>query len=432
VSRGGNVCRASVRTAPAPKGRRRGIAFLLLTLWVAAAAPGALADVFHLKTGGTIDGLLLDTDADCYRLRTAVGIVRVPISSVERIEEKPSPFAEYDRRAREAADIAEDQTALALWCDEQGLKAERRKHLLRAIELDPDYAPARRALGYVRVGALWVDGRRVVGRAPESQKAEDAGPANPEQLARAIQGQWFLRIRAIKQSLLGGTTAQVVQEGRARILEIKDPLAILPLSEVLSEGDFDCRALLVEALSKFPEDEATLNLAVLGLVDPEAGIRRQAIAELARRKDPRVTTQYRDALRRGSDVILARAAIGLGQLGVSAAVPDLIDALTAGRNKWVEVPVERCLLGWPLVFSASTIVHLGAEMTAIHPPQVGVRWGLYNGGLVVGDTGWRPSWQFRYVTVYRTEVLEALKQLTGQNFGFERKQWRRWYQENRP
>jgi hypothetical protein len=29
-------------------------------------------------------------------------------------------------------------------------------------------------------------------------------------------------------------------------------------------------------------------------------------------------------------------------------------------------------------------------------------------------------------------VLEALKQITGQNFGFEREQWRRWYEENKP
>ena len=34
------------------------------------------------------------------------------------------------------------------------------------------------------------------------------------------------------------------------------------------------------------------------------------------------------------------------------------------------------------------------------------------------------------VTVFRTEVLEALKRLTGQNFGFEHEQWRLWYEEN--
>ncbi len=35
---------------------------------------------------------------------------------------------------------------------------------------------------------------------------------------------------------------------------------------------------------------------------------------------------------------------------------------------------------------------------------------------------------FRWVTVYRTEVLEALRRLTGQDFGFEREPWQRWYE----
>ena len=345
---------------------------VLVSLLAAYSTPGAVADVFRLKTGGTVAGQLLESDAENYRIRTTVGIVRIPVSAVESIETAPTPFEEYDRRVQQLADTAAEQTALAAWCDKQGLKAEQRRHLLRAVELDPDYDPARRALGYVRVGALWVDGRRVVERTPEGQKAEDAAQADPERLARAIQSQWYLRIRALKQSLLGSTIDRLVQDGRTRILEIKDPLAILPLSQVLSEGDVDCRALLVEALSQFPEDEATLNLAVLGLLDPDADIRTRAATELARRKDPRVVKQYRAALRSGNDVIVTRAAAGLGRLGAAEAVPDLIDALTAGRNKWVEMPVDRYFLEWVTVFAASTVVHLSAGMSATHVPQIGV------------------------------------------------------------
>ncbi len=346
----------------------RGVITLLLA---SLPIPYTLGDIFHLKTGGTVAGLLLATEDGHYRIRTTVGIVGIPISAVESVESAPTPFEEYDRRAAQAADTAEAHTALAAWCDEQGLKVERRKHLLQALELDADYVPARRALGYVRAGTLWIDGRRVVERSPEGQKPEDAAQTDPERLARAIQNQWLQRIRAYKRSLLDSALDRLVQDGRTKILEIKDPLAILPLSQVLSEGDFHCRALLVEALSQFQEDEATLNLAVVGLADPDGQIRARAVAELARRKDPRVAMQYRAALRQGNDVIVARAATGLGRLGAREAVSDLIAALTAGRNRWVELPVDRYFMGWTTVFTTGTVVSLGTA-AARAAPQVGV------------------------------------------------------------
>lgn len=386
-----------------------------------ATTMGAKGDVFHLKSGGTIEGQLLESDGEEYKIRTGVGIVSVPQDAVERVEEAESPFAEYDRRARDAADTPEGQTALAAWCDQQGLRTEHKRHLLRAIELKPDYAPARRALGYTRVGDLWVEGRTLVARKDGAQATGDRKEEAPERLGRAIQGQWNRRIRAIKQ-MLESRRERTVEEGRAKILEIKDPLAILPLSEVLSRGNLGCRDLLVEALSAFSEDEATMNLTVIALVDPDAQIRARAVADLVRRADPRVVAQFRAALRSQSDRILRRAAYGLGELRAGAAIPELIDVLTAVRNRWVEVPVRAYLGTMPLVFDGTTVVQLGSGSRAVHHPVVGVG---SIGDEIVNE------WRYLPVTVYRTEVLEALKSITGENFGFERDQWRRWHEEYR-
>ena len=398
----------------------RGAVVILLT---SLPVPRALGDIFHLKTGGTVAGMLIATENENYRIRTTAGAVAIPVSAVESIEPAPTPFEEYDRRAAEAADTPEDQTALAAWCEEQGLRAEQRKHLLRALELDTDYLPARRALGYVRAGALWIDGRHAGPR-----PAEEPAETDPQRLARAIQNEWRLRIRAYKRSLLDSALDRLVREGRSKVLAINDPLAILPLAQVLSEGDFGCRALLVQALSGFQEDEATLNLAIMGLADPDREIRRRALDELARRQDPRVIAQYRAALRRGEDVIVARAAAALGRLDAQAAVPDLIEALTAWRNRWVEVPVDQYFMTWTAAFTGGAVVHLGTA-SATHAPEVGVSCGTKAWGPVVLDATWT-SWELQYVAVLRTEVLEALKRITGQNFGFEREAWRRWYAEN--
>ena len=40
--------------------------------------------------------------------------------------------------------------------------------------------------------------------------------------------------------------------------------------------------------------------------------------------------------------------------------------------------------------------------------------------------------QTQDVTMYRTEVLEALVAITGVNHGFDAAKWRRWYEEHKP
>ncbi len=400
----------------------------LIGLMAACAAAGpavtpAVADIFHLESGGTLEGQLLSAADGHYTIRTTVGLIRIPILSVKRVEVADTPFEEYDARVQRAADTPADQTSLAEWCDEQGLRTEARRHWQRALELDPDYAPARRALGYVRVGELWVDGRRRAA-APRDPAVTTTPVDDPARVARMIQAQWRQRIRAIKRSFLDSSTPRLIDEGRLRILEIRDPLAILPLAETLGDGSPLCRQVLVEALAAFPDDEATMNLAILGLLDPESDVREQALHEIGRRRDARVVAQYRDALRTGDDVLVARAAAALGFLAADEAVPDLIDALTVARNKWVEVPTRRWVQFWPHAFAAPIVISCYSGVTlASHEPRVGVCRGSLCGQWAVGEN----RWAYRRVTVRRTEVLEALRRITGENFGFERERWRRWY-----
>jgi hypothetical protein len=403
--------------------RYRAVAARTVLVALAISLP-ARGDVFHLANGGTVEGQLLGVEAGNYRIRTVVGIVAVSTDAVQKVEVAPTPFDEYDRRLQDAADTPEAQTSLAGWCEEQGLKSERRKHLLRALELDCDFAPARRALGYVRVGELWVDGRRVIDRRGEVDNAPDE-EAQQRKLARAIQLQWQRRIRALKSGLLENTIPRQVEEGRARILEIHDPLAIHPLTETLAAGDAACRLLLVQALSAFTEDQATMNLGLISLLDPDVDVRRAAIAELVRRGDPRIAREYRSALQHGNDVLLMRAALALGQLEDREAVPELIDALTAVRDRWVEVPVRRYIGGWPLVFDGTTVVEISSGVRALHRPEI-VGW---PDRYLLWDNELENRWTYRRVTVYRTEVLQALRQITGQDFGFDREAWWRWLGE---
>jgi hypothetical protein len=318
--------------------------------------------------------------------------------------------------------------ALADWCGQRGLRAERHTHILRVLELDSDHTPARQALGYVRVGRFWVDGRAVPAQPGRGAAAREARRQQEEQekLIGAIRAQWFQQIRAIKTVLLESPGGQDVQEGRAKILRIRDPLAILPLARELSEGSRLCRELLVEALGRFPHDEATMNLAVLALVDADDDIRTAALRQLRQRDDPRVPAQFREALE-GEEWLIRRAATALGALGTREAVPELIDALTAQQRKLVEVPVHGYINALPRVFSGTAQVVIGGTTTVICSPGVGIALDASSPAV-----GVHSEWRMRDVTVFRTEVLEALKQITGQNFGFNTADWRRWYEEHQP
>jgi len=414
----------ALRSAVAARWGITSCAMIALLTWL----PPGLADILHLASGGTVEGEILETDDYGYRLRTVAGIVKLPAEIVKRVEKCPSPFEEYEQRRQQAQQTPKEQMALAEWCGQRGLKGERRTHLRRVLELDRDYAPARAALGYVRVGRFWVDGRTV----PQQPKRDEAARAAEEQrdeqgkLVAAIRSQWFQRIRAVKASLLENPKQRLVQEGRAKILQIRDPLAILPLARELSQGSRVCRQVLVEALSRFPQDEATMNLAVLALVDPDEGIREATLTQLRRRDDPRIPAQFRQALR-GEDWLVRRAARGLGVLRIEEAVPDLIHALTARRRMLVEVPVRGYINNLPRAFSGSTQVVIGGTTTVIYSPTVGIIL-----DATAPAAGLRNEWQMRDVTVYRTEVLEALKQITGQNFAFDSTEWRRWYEEHQP
>ena len=413
-------------------GSRRGG---LLPLWQVAllgsililASSSAIADVIHLKSGGRIEGTITQQDSDSLTVRTLVGTVTVPRDTVERIEEKPSVLDEYVRRKEKAPDTPEAQVALAEWCEEHEITSAWRVHMKRAIELDTNCAAARKALGYVRVGGLWVEARAGDNQAADAEAEAEAAEKQPdaEQLAAAIQTQWMIQLRAIRNNKLNAASADTVREGRRKIEQIQDPLAILPLVRVLSAGSVAAREALVSALSRFPQDEATMNLAVLALVDPAPKIRHSALVELQRRNDPRVVVQFCQALRSDNDGLVRRAAVALGTLKVESTVPDLIRSLKVQRRKRVEVMAAQYFQYYPNAFDRPTVFYSHGSTLLSHRPAIGIDPAR---AVVLVDS----EYAVRNVTVLRSEVREALRNITGKDFGFEEEAWRRWYEEQEP
>lgn len=402
---------------------------MALALCLSATAFG---EILYLKEGGSVEGEVQEINENGYRVRTVYGVIVVPFESVIRREESVAIVTQYDQKLRTLEDTAAAQFELAAWCDANGMKAEFRRHAQRAIELDPEYEPARTALGFVRVNGLWIDGRAAADKSA-SKPADGVKPRKPsrpeesdeEAMISAIQAQYTGRIRAIRSTYLDSSAPDLVAEGKKRIQEFDDPLAILPLCRVLSNGSEASRQSLVDLLARFPQDEATLNLAAIALMDRSGEIRHAALGHLTKRDDPRIASQFRKALGSDNDMLIRRASIGLGLFKTVGAVPELIDVLTAQRRKRIEMPVNRYISGWQHVFNQPTSLQIGRSVNVKHLPQVGI---ATAGSFPLPDTEMR----VQDVTVFRTEVLEALVAITGVNHGFDAAAWRRWYQEKKP
>ncbi|HEX2254838.1 MAG TPA: hypothetical protein VHQ65_16355 [Thermoanaerobaculia bacterium] len=128
---------------------------LLAALLVAPARPAAADDVI-LKNGRSFEGVVAQVEGDRVAIRLPQGLIRLPMSQVERIERGESPFAVYLER-KEALSGSErttaaDWLALARWARDEDLDSGYREAARLAAALDPQaagLAPLMADLGYV-------------------------------------------------------------------------------------------------------------------------------------------------------------------------------------------------------------------------------------------------------------------------------------------
>jgi len=266
------------------------------------------------------------------------------------------------------------------------------------------------------------------GQTDEAAKAAARQAAQQEAELRKAIGRHFLHVRMLYNRFLlpaeRSDDRAKFEQGRQRLLAINDPLVIPAIIEILSRGGFYARSLMVEALDAFlAEDEATYNLLVITLLDPDERLRRSAaIALLKRLADPRIVVELRRALDTDDEWVLRNAAVALGLLKAREAVPDLINRLSVEVKIEYAIPYDELMLGIGQAYVEGFRVK-AARGVALIEPVVNV----INSGLALGYQD-RP--QVEYKTIYRTEVQEALVEISGVNLGFDREAWLDWWARN--
>lgn len=403
----------------------RGLHAIFALLLVDGGA--ARADYFHLIEGGRIEGEVVSETEETYTIRTAMGVFDIEKARVVERVISVSPWARYEAEKSKHPDTADGHFAMAQWCRRNGLRADQKTHLTRAIELDPNHADARSALGYVLQDGRWVLPQKKRARKPSDDELEARRKARrDEELVRKAVAEWTVKIQAIYRGRLEGepSVSEKFRDGRRQILEVRDPLAIPGLARTLAQGKASTRRLLVESMSQFDEAEATMNLIVIAVLDRAPQVRLAAARALDARKSEQVIGELRGALATEEEFVLRNAASALGVLRAKEAVEDLIPLLSTTTHQKVRVALPVYLDSVYDTFGYGCRYRYGGRSVYYRPSFIGVIGPAYPMGTMYYD-------QVQTVSVHRTEVQEALIAITGVNHGFDESAWWDWFNRNR-
>lgn len=377
----------------------------LLPVLVVNAGLACRAEVFVLANGSRISGELINREEKPrkqYVIKLAgEGKITLAASQVEQVLNRRPEEEEYEKIRPAYPDTVEGQWALAEWCRQQRLPLERETHLKRIIELDPNHADARRALGYVQIDGQWATQdelmiergyKRYKGRWMLQQQIDLIESRN--KLENAHQ-EWSQNIKRWRGWLGGDRDTQA----RENFSNIADPMAVKALVKGLRDDPFvPARLIYVDSLAKINTSEAAMGLAIASIEDPVEEVRLTCLDRLQTEKGPEIVAYYVSKLRARDNPVVNLAAVGLGRMKDASTVGPLIDALITTHKFKIAKPGG----------DGSTSATFGNA-----PGGGGYSFG--GGPKIISQQFTNPA------------VLDALSAITGQNFGFDQSAWRRWH-----
>jgi len=218
---------------------------------------------------------------------------------------------------------------------------------------------------------------------------------------RRKQAQWRRTAARLASWLQGRNRlqrAQALQE----LERIRDPLAVAPLVKIMERLSVPNQVLVVRALGGIADKRAYRALAVIGMKSRWAEVRSAALEVLehlpeARAEYVRVFEHelLLEAKKYFDDYLTAtRILFATRELDIVELVPALIDLL-----------VTLLPDGWRVDWAHVII--------------------LYPGGGGSATTAWKATPVKK--PVFHKEVVETLKYLTGQDFGYDQQAWRQWW-----
>lgn len=390
---------------------KRGALYVLALSGCVCWSSAAQADVFVLTTGGQVRGELLNKEESprkTYQIKTpAGGMLAVESDQVKEVVRQSEAEIKYDQIRSRFADTVAGQWEAAQWCRTHRLVPQRKAHLERIVELDPDHADARRALGFVKIQGRWTtQNEHMQASGMVRYKGSWRYPQEVELLERqqkekAAQDEWMKRLKRWS----GWLESEKADEALRNIAAIEDPYAVKALSMHLSRAKLRrVKPPYIDALARIGTPAAMDTLVECSIGDPDEEIRLLCLERIAARKYTPATKKYVQALKSKRNSIVNLAAAALAQMKDQATVGPLIDALVTKHKVTLRKEDPRRI-----------------NSTFSNDPNGGGG-GFGDGGFTFGS-----STKIVELPFYNRDVLDALVGLTGQNFAFDVKDWKVWF-----
>lgn len=421
--------------------------------WLALGLVGAslltstdlVADVVKLTDGGEIRGLVKSPVGKLRKDQTAESgevivesltgaEIAVAREHVAFITKRPRTVEEYESLARRVADTVEARWELAEWCRKHGLTEPRKEQLQRILELDPEHKPARYGLGHRRQGNKWTT--------PEEADAELLAAGYVRYKGRLMttlerdllesgtsrqreQNEWRPKIR-LWLGWITGRDAPRRADAIVKFRELRDPDAVPAIVDfLLGDANVEVRRLAVQTLAQIDGQAAVPALVRVALGDADQSLQNSAFGVLTDEQRAAAVPIIERALRDESNLIVRRAAILLGKSGVRQAIPSLIDALATSHK--IRVPQ-----GPAYAVGFNRDGSQGSTNSGLPPDvEAALRTGQLPYGVVIDTSNVRAppvKWVTVRVPLQNTEALDALRTLSHQDFGYDKRAWRLWWQ----
>ncbi|HEX4413421.1 MAG TPA: HEAT repeat domain-containing protein [Lacipirellulaceae bacterium] len=385
--------------------RRQSIRLLVISIAIYGGTGVAQADVFDLAGGGRLEGKVIqtdDADKSTYIIDLAGGgRLTIARSQVTRIDSTSEAEAEYQKLALTSPDTVEGHEKLAEWCRQHKLQHEYQQHMARILELNPNHAEARTALGFHNQDGQWMNRDDVM--ASRGLVMYDGKYVTPQQVeileqqkkSRVTQADWKNTIEQLRRQLTGRRQDNSAQ-ARVKIQSLKDPAAADAVVAVLHrENDPDLKRLWIETAARLNSRVAIDALVDLSLNDPDDEIRHQCLEYLIKSGRPGLSTPYIRALKDSHNEMVNRAAAALGQIKDRDSIGPLIDALITKHR---------------------------VKVSDANPDQHAYTFSKDSNAFSFGGGGPQVVNQ----TFRNQAARDALVAISGANFEYDQEQWRNW------
>ncbi|MHC4957371.1 MAG: HEAT repeat domain-containing protein [Planctomycetota bacterium] len=397
-------------------------------LWLVLliVAPTVVGDTLVLKSGLRLYGKVTEDGKDKFAVTLDGKTHRVGRTSVAKVIPGESAVEEYSRRATEAKDAA-GWYRLALWAKDQKM-ARAERAFAKVLEYDLDHRAARRELGYEKIDGDWVSGAD----AKRSKGFVLCGgvwvlPQEADKLMKSglidqakVTDEHRSRADEIVRGLLDDD-AEVRKAAQGLVTEVPDAALLRPMRRVLYAEQPEMRVFAVKQFGRIGDRTALPWLIQASMYDAQEKVRNAAFRSIKGFKDadviypygralfsknPKASVMAADALallgdNRGVDLVLRRISIGIGEAGRA-------NISVGKQNSYIQdFDVEI------------------AQAAAIGDPIVStIRDGIILDYKILGGHG------ERWVVMQRNSYANALKTLTGRDYGEDWAAYRRYAKEN--